>query len=113
MNFKEFLLNNTLVESIPEYKIVPSHVNSEFFILIGQSGMVKIKLQLINFDEKKGYDAKLTFTGGEKIIKRIKCDYGVSAEELQSSYGDKIISSLLKDSKFKRVYGNDNSGFTL
>lgn len=108
MTFKDFLAIS-LAESTPEYKFIPSHVANEFFILIGQDGMVKIKLQLLNYDEKKGYNAKLTFTGGEKIIKRIKVDYGISANEFQSLHGDKIISSLLKDSKFKRVYGHDTN----
>ncbi|AIX12131.1 hypothetical protein ACQ46_gp293 [Citrobacter phage Moon] len=120
-SYKEFLMETeALLEStLPDYTIVKSfNVKNGYVIkfpiasvkpgadMSNDAGIsVKVNVQFINYNSaKKSYDAKMTFSGGEKVVKNIKLDYDESAESVKKRFGDKLVKSIMVHPTFKRDF---------
>lgn len=108
--FETFLSVRTILEAgLLKYKISKRHERNQYEILFpnpeNEHFRDVVKLEFINYDSKKGrYEAKMSFYGGEKILKNMKLDYDSSAEEVQRTIGDKLVKSLCSYSKFQRSF---------
>lgn len=119
--YKEFLSEATILleSTLPRYDIVKSfNVKNGYVIKFPISDVkygedmssdagasVKVNVQFINYNSaKKSYDAKMTFSGGEKVVKNIKLDYDESAESVKSRFGNKLVKSIMVHPTFKRDF---------